>query len=228
MKKNKIGKVVFSAFVKNIIGMVVLGAILFLAAGTLRYWQAWAMLPALMVPMGVSGIIFAMQDSGILERRSYKWDSMTAKRKASIILKYAATLSLIIVPALDYRFGWSTIPLALIIIGVAFLVSANVVWIVSKTENPFAGSGIEIYEGHKLCKTGLYAIVRHPNYFGDILLVFGLPLALGSWWGIIGAVPLLALLVERTFDEERFLNKHLSGYKEYMQEVRWRFIPALW
>jgi len=221
-------KLIFGALIKTLIGMAILGAILFLAAGTIRYWQAWVMLLALMLPMGASGVIFKLQNSGILERRSYQWNSMSAKRKASIILKYLATLSLLIVPALDTRFNWSNIPVVLTIIGAVMLILANIIWIVSKTANPFAGSGIEIYDGHELCKTGPYAIIRHPNYLGDVLLIFGIPLSLGSLWGFIGIVPLLLLLVERTLDEEGFLIKNLSGYTEYMEGVSWRFVPGVW
>lgn len=224
----KIVPIMFRALVKTLIGMVIIGAMLFLIAGTLAYRQAWIMVPSLMIPMGISGTIFKVQNSGILERRNYNWGSMSAKRKLSIIFKYIATLGLLIVPAIDYRFGWSSIPLAWAVVGAVMLISANVIWIVSKTANPFAGSGIELYEGHELCKTGPYSAVRHPNYLGDLLLIFGIPLALGSLWGLVSIALLLPLLVERTLDEEDFLRKHLPGYEDYMQEVRWRFIPLIW
>ena len=228
MRMKRIIKIALTAIIRTIIGMSVLGTMLFLVAGTILYWQAWLMLHALMIPMGISGIIFEMQDSGILERRNYRWDSMTLKRKASIALKYLATLSLMLVPALDFRFGWSAVPGAWSIFGALLLVLANIIWIVSKSANPYAGSGIEIYNGHKLCKTGPYARIRHPNYLGDLLLIVGLPLALGSWWGFMGAALLVPLLVERTLDEEAFLKEHLPGYTEYMRDLRWRIIPLLW
>ena len=228
MTGKPLGKIIGKTAVQFLLGTSFLSALLFLAAGTTNYWQVWASVPSLMLPMSLSGLIFTVQGSGILERRRLKWGSLTPERKIYMSFVYIAELSLLAVPALDRRFGWSHMPPGASAAGCALLVLANVVWIVSKTANPYAGSAITIYEGHKLCETGPYALIRHPNYAGDLLLNLGLPLALGSWYTLLVFAAIIPAQVYMTLDEERFLRDNLPGYTEYTRKVRWRIIPGIW
>jgi protein-S-isoprenylcysteine O-methyltransferase Ste14 len=136
--------------------------------------------------------------------------------------------ALLLVPALDYRFGITHMPAPFSVIGNVLLVAANIVWMISKTENPYAGASIKIYEGHRLVTTGPYTIIRHPNFLGDFLMILGIPLALGSWWGLVVFALIIPALVYMIHDEERFLKENLPGYREYMTKVPRRLIPYLW
>src|SRR5262249_34045219 len=132
------------------------------------------------------GIYLSINDPALLERRKPAGRAaQTTGQKIDIAFGYLAELGLLVLSALDHRFGWSQMPALISIIGDGFVVLANIIWIVSKAENTFAGAGVMIYEGHRVISTGPYAVVRHPNYVGDLLLVIGAPLALGSWWGLV-------------------------------------------
>jgi protein-S-isoprenylcysteine O-methyltransferase Ste14 len=139
---------------------------------------------------------------------------------------------LIVFSALDHRFGWSQmspfVSLIVSLIGEGLVVLSFVVYYFVFRENSYAASSIQTYEGQKVISTGLYARVRHPKYVGDIILVVGIPLALGSWWGLAFLLLVLPALAWRILDEEKLLKKDLPGYVEYTQKVRYRLVPHLW
>jgi len=211
-----------------LIGTVAVWALLSLIAWSLGYWQAWAFAPVFVIPMILSGYYYALKEPELLERRKVKWKSFTTRQKKYMAYTYTVELCLFVFPAVDHRFGWSHLPEAVSICGLVLILAANVIWIVSKRENPFAGAGITVYEGHRLIKTGPYAVLRHPNYAADTLWVLGIPLALGSWWGLLLVLLLVPAQVTMIFDEERFLAKNLPGYTDYLKEVRFRLIPRIW
>lgn len=223
-------KNIFISAIKNfLIGIVALGVVLFLPAGTLNYWQAWAFILVFTALVTLSGVYLSIHDPALLERRKPAGRAaQTTGQKITILYVYLAEFGLLVLSALDHRFGWSHMPACIPLVGIGLVVLANAIWYVSKKENSFAGAGIMIYEGHKVISTGPYARVRHPNYVGDLTLVLGAPLALGSWWGLVIFALLLPAMAWMIFDEEKFLKKNLPGYTEYTQKVHYRLVPHLW
>lgn len=209
--------------------MIALGVVLFLPAWTLNYWQAWAFILVFLGLVTLSGVYFSIKNPALLERRKPAGRAaQTTGQKITITYVYLAEFSLLVLSGLDHHFGWSQMPAYVSIIGIGMVVLANVIWYISKKENSFAGAGIMIYEGHKVISTGPYALVRHPNYVGDLTLVLGASLALGSWWGPAFFAMMIPAMVWMIFDEEKFLKKNLPGYIEYTQKVHYRLIPYLW
>jgi protein-S-isoprenylcysteine O-methyltransferase Ste14 len=153
------------------------------------------------------------------------------KEKTQKIIQAFAFLGfalILIIPALDHRFGWSNIPLCIVILGdILVAIGFYLVFLVFK-ENTFASATIEIATDQKVITTGPYSMVRHPMYSGALIMLFGTPLALGSWWGLLVLIPFILIIILRLLDEEKFLSKNLPGYNEYCQKVRYRLIPLLW
>jgi protein-S-isoprenylcysteine O-methyltransferase Ste14 len=229
-KGNTLKNLIFPTLKGFLLGVVALGIVLFLPAWTLNYWQAWVFILVFIGLVSASGVYFSIKDPALIERR--KQIEPTAQKssggKFNIIYVYTGIFGLLVLSALDHRFGWSQMSASVSIIGDGLIIIANVIWLYSKKENSFAGSGIKIYDGQKVITTGPYALVRHPNYVGDLFLFFGVPLALGSWWGLVIFALLIPLVVWMIHDEEKFLKKELSGYVEYMQKVKYRLLPYLW
>jgi len=209
-------------------GMIAFGVILFLAAGTLNYWQAWVFLIVFNGLLSVSTAYFAIKDPALIERRKNVVEPRLGQKIFSVI---AAGTNLVVLPvfsALDHRFGWSQMPVSVCLIGDGLIVVANVIYYYVFQFNSFVGSTIQIFEGQKVISTGPYALVRHPKYVGDLFLVIGIPLALGSWWGLVIIAVITPLLAWRILDEESLLKKDLPGYVEYMQKIHYRLVPYLW
>jgi protein-S-isoprenylcysteine O-methyltransferase Ste14 len=207
-----------------------MGALIFGFAGTLHYWQAWVYL---FLFFGLSGLLTAellRRDPALLERRM-KGGPQAERRPAQRVIMVGASLaflSLLAVPALDQRFHWSSVPLVGIVIGnVLFAIGFLFVGRVYR-ENTYTSATIEIHEGQRVIDTGPYAIVRHPMYSGALLYMLGTPLALASYWGLLGFVLMLLVIVWRLQDEERMLSGELPGYADYRARVRWRLIPGVW
>ncbi len=230
INKGKSLKSLILPAIKNFfLGAILLGVVLFLPAGTLDYWQGWIFIIVFTFLVTLSGVYLSVKDPDLLERRKPAGRAaQTTGQKITILYVYLAELGLLVLAALDHRFGWSQMPAFVSIIGDGLVVLANVIWFISKKENSFAGAGIMIYEGHKVISTGPYALVRHPNYVGDLILVLGAPLALGSWWGLVVFALLIPAMVWMIFDEEKFLKENLPGYAEYTQKVHYRLIPNVW
>ena len=215
---------IFSIFMKFLLGAITLGLLIFLTAWTLYYWQAWTFIVVFMVLLTLYSTYFSIKDPALMERR--KLD--VRQIKIYIWYSYILEIGMFVLSALDHRFGWSHMPVWASIIGDGLVTLAIVIWYFSKRENSYAGAALKIYEGHKGITTGLYAHVRHPSYVGDLTLVLGIPFALGSWWGLILFALMIPVMVWMIFDEEKFLKKNLPGYEEYTQKVHYRLVPYLW
>ena len=220
----------YRAWLSLVLLAAFMGALIFGLAGTLRYWQAWVYL---VLFFGLSGLLTAdllRRDPALLERRM-KGGPQAERRPAQRIIMVGASLaflSLLAVPALDYRFHWSSVPVVGVVLGnVLFAIGFLFVGRVYR-ENTYTSATIEIHEGQRVIDTGPYAIVRHPMYSGALLYMLGTPLALGSYWGLLGFVLMLLVIVWRLQDEERMLARELRGYAEYRQRVRWRLLPGVW
>lgn len=215
---------VFSIFVKFLLGAVALGLLIFLVAWTLDYWQAWTFIVVFMALLTLYSAYFSVKDPALMERR--KLDAREIK--IYIWYVYILEIGMFVLCAIDHRFGWSHMPAWVSIAGNGLVALAIIIWFLSKRENSFAGAAIKIYEGQTVVTTGPYAHVRHPSYAGDLTLIAGIPLALGSWWGLVIFALLLPLMIWMIHDEEKLLIKELPGYAEYMRKVRYRLIPYLW
>ena len=220
----------YRAWLSLVLLAAFMGALIFGLAGTLRYWQAWLYL---VLFFGLSGLLTAdllRRDPALLERRM-KGGPQAERRPAQQIIMVGASLaflSLLAVPALDYRFHWSSVPVVGVVLGnVLFAIGFMFVGRVYR-ENTYTSATIEIHEGQRVIDTGPYAIVRHPMYSGALLYMLGTPLALGSYWGLLGFVLMLLVIVWRLQDEEEMLARELPGYAEYRTRVRWRLLPGVW
>jgi len=225
-----VASLAYRAWLSLVLLAAFMGALIFGLAGTLRYSQAWVYL---VLFFGLSGLLTAellRRDPALLERRM-KGGPQAERRPAQRVIMVGASLaflSLLAVPALDYRFHWSSVPVAGIVLGnVLFAIGFLFVGRVYR-ENTYTSATIEIHEGQRVIDTGPYAIVRHPMYSGALLYMLGTPLALGSYWGLLGFVLMLLVIVWRLQDEERMLARELPGYAEYRQRVRWRLLPGVW
>jgi protein-S-isoprenylcysteine O-methyltransferase Ste14 len=206
---------------------IVVSASLFLAAWTLDYWQAWVFLAVFFVSVTVIFIYLAKNDPNLLARRL----NTVEQEKGQKIIQFMIQLSfltVLIFPAIDHRFRLSAAPWYAVIAGdVLVVLSLLIIFLVFK-ENTFTATTIQVEAGQKVVSTGPYALVRHPMYAGALFLFLGIPLALGSWWGLLIIFPFASVLVWRILNEEKFLVKNLSGYAKYRNEVKYRLIPFIW
>ncbi|MGC1405012.1 MAG: isoprenylcysteine carboxylmethyltransferase family protein [Thermodesulfobacteriota bacterium] len=219
---------------KGIVANVVTGALflacLFIPAGTIHYWQAWVFFIVFEVSGQALGVYFLVHDRKVLERRVEIGPTAEKEPAQKIIsvLFLVGFAFMIIFPALDHRYGWSPVPAYMSVLGdmlVAVSLLANIP--ILKT-NKYAASTIRVEEGQPVVSTGPYAWVRHPMYSVVMILLVGIPLALGSWLGLLWLAAFFPVLAWRLLDEERFLRQNLPGYDEYTQKVRYRLVPHVW
>jgi len=210
-------------------GIIVFGALVFLPAWTLDYWQGWAFLLTFTAASAALTVYMALYDPELLERRLRAGPTAEKQTSQKIIMLFAMLgfVSLLILSVFDHRFGWSSVPAPVSLLGDALIALAFLAIFFVVRENSYAASTIQIAEGQKVISTGPYAVVRHPMYAGALLLMIGMPLALGSWWGLLGAFLFVPVLIWRLLDEEKFLTQNLPGYLEYKAKVGWRLIPGL-
>jgi protein-S-isoprenylcysteine O-methyltransferase Ste14 len=212
------------------IGILVLGVVIFGAAGTLAYWQGWLFILVFTAFTNLIGIYLALRDPALLERRLKAGPAAETRtaQKAIILAAFIGFLALFVVSVLDYRFGWSHVPAAISILGEALVALGLVIDLRVFQENSYGASTVQKMEGQKVISTGPYAIVRHPMYVGVLIMVLGVPLALGSYWGLVFMALNVVILMLRIKDEEAMLRQELEGYTGYMQRVRYRLVPGVW
>ena len=214
----------------SVIGTIVLVALLFIPAGTLNYWQGWAYVAVAVIASGAYTLYLAKYDPALLKRRTEAGIAYEKEpeQKVIISLLFIAFFALVVLPPLDFRFGWSSVPWYISVVGDALvIVSFYVFYLVSKV-NTYAAANVRVEEGQKVISTGVYGLVRHPMYFGALFLVVGTPLALGSWWTLLLIPLFLPILYFRIANEEKVLLRDLQGYAEYRNKVRYRLIPYVW
>ena len=220
-------KLSLQALTKTIMGFVFICVLLFLPAGTFRYWNAWLFLAVLFIPMIILGIVMLFKSPDLLKKR------LDAKEKEGE-QKWVVTLSGImfmaafVVAALNFRFSWHSLPDCVIWISVAMFLLSYLMYAEVIRENAFLSRTIEVQENQKVIDTGLYGMVRHPMYSATIILFLSIPLILGSlisFFIMLAYIPIIAIRIN---NEERVLEKGLKGYKEYKQKVRYKLIPFIW
>jgi protein-S-isoprenylcysteine O-methyltransferase Ste14 len=209
---------------------LVIATVLFGLSGTLHDGRAWAMLAMFFGCAGVITVWLWFRDKALLERRvkagpGSEPDPIQNVVQAVAGLVFLATFA---VPGLDRRFGWSHAPLAVSLAGDGMIAIGFLIVFLTFRENTFTAGTIEVAEGQHVIDSGPYAVVRHPMYAGALVMIAGIPLALGSWWGLIAAVVLVPILVWRLLREETFLAANLPGYDAYRGRVRYRLAPIFW
>jgi protein-S-isoprenylcysteine O-methyltransferase Ste14 len=218
------------ALVSLLLLFIAMAALLFIPPWTLDYWQAWTFLAVYFAASVAITLYLMKKDPQLLARRMSGGPAAEKEPAQKIIMSLASLgyIGLLVVPALDRRFAWSHMPpcAALagdVLVGLGFLG----VFFVFR-ENTFTSATIELAPDQKVISTGPYALVRHPMYAAGLVLLCGIPIALGSWWGVLVFAAILPALLWRLFDEEKFLAKNLPGYLEYQSQVRYRLIPRVW
>jgi len=223
-------KTAFQLATTSIIGLVFLGFILFYPAGTLNYWQAWVFIAIFTISTTVPSLYLARTNPAALQRRMHSGPLAEGRTVQKFIITglVVGLFAMMVLSAFDRRFGWSSVPAVVCIIGDVLVVSGLSLAILVVMQNSYAAATIRVEEGQKLASGGLYKLVRHPMYAGSLILMVGIPLALGSYWGLLASVLGLLVLVFRIRDEEKMLNRELAGYSEYAQRVRYRLMPYVW
>ncbi len=221
-------------FLKTVLSLlavaVCMGLLLFLPAGTLHYPCAWIYLA---VYLGASLLICAYllkKDPELLKRRLNGGPTAEKRPEQKVIMVFASLgfILLLVIPGFDRRYHWSNVNTVVAILGDAMVVLGLYLVFLVYRENTFSSATIEIAENQRVISTGPYAVVRHPMYACSLFYVVGMPLALGSYWGLIGAGVMLPVLIWRLLDEEKYLADNLAGYRDYQKQVRYRLVPRVW
>lgn len=220
-------KLFISAIVKFFAGLLLVGLLVFLPAGTFSFFGGWLLMGILFVPMFIAGIVMMLRNPSLLESR------LNAKEKQkdqSLVVKLSGLMFLagFVVSGLGVRFGWYILPRWAIIVAGAVFLTAYALYAEVLRENTYLSRTIEVQEGQRVIDTGLYGIVRHPMYAVTLLLFLSMPLVLGSVYAFVIFLVYPFIIAKRIRGEEEFLEKELEGYKEYKQKVKYRMIPFIW
>lgn len=221
-----VGKKLFSA----ILGLIAFGVLLFVPAGTLHYWQAWVFLAVFAVSTWIPSIYLLRTNPAALDRRMRAGPLAESRPLQRMVITaiFICFPAMFVISAADHRFGWSMVPPAVSLLGDALVAIGLGLAMLVVVQNAYAAANVTVESGQTLVSTGLYGLVRHPMYTGNVIMMVGVPLALGSYWGLTFLLPGIALLVVRIRDEEQLLTEELTGYREYTQRVRYRLFPYFW
>lgn len=210
--------------------LVAIGLLVFVPAGTLSYWQAWVFLAVFALAAWIPSIYLQVTNPVALQRRMRSGPVAEGRTVQKVVMLglYGSLVAMCVVSGLDHRFGWSSVPAALCLIGDVVVAAGLGVVVMVTIQNRYASTTVQVQSDQHVVSTGLYGLVRHPMYTGNVLMLVGLPLALGSYWALIFVVPGVAVLAARIQDEEKLLGDELNGYREYTEKVRSRLIPQVW
>ncbi len=220
-------KLFLQAIIKFVFGILLVGLLVFLPAGTLRFFSGWLFMGILFIPMFVAGLVMMVKNPKLLESR------LNAKEKQadqSLVVKLSGLMFLVgfLVAGLDFRFGWFLLPKGVSIGAAVVFLVAYVLYAEVLRENTYLSRTIEVQENQKVIDTGLYGIVRHPMYFATVLLFLAMPLVLGSLISFVIFLAYPLIIAKRIKGEEQFLEQELTGYREYKEKVKYRLIPFIW
>jgi protein-S-isoprenylcysteine O-methyltransferase Ste14 len=212
------------------IGLVAFILMVFVPAGTFDYWRGWAFIAVFAAATLIPSVYLAVNNPDALRRRMQAGPGAESRplQKVIIAVAFVSVVSMIVVSVLDFRFGWSAVPAAVSVLGLVLVAAGLTVAMLVTIQNGYAAANITVETGQQLASTGWYGFVRHPMYFGNVILMVGVPLALGSYWGLLSLLVGLAVLALRINDEEALLKQDLAGYREYMDKVHYRLMPYVW
>ena len=220
-------KLLIEALVKFACGLLMVGLLIFLPAGTLGYPNGWLLMALLFVPMLIAGFVMLAKSPDFLKKRL---DGKEKQGTQKGVVAFAGLMFIagFVVAGLDFRFGWSSMPTWVVVTASVLFLIAYGLYAEVMRENAYLSRTIKVEQGQKVVDTGLYGIVRHPMYAVTILLFMMMPLMLGSWYALIAFSFYPAAIVIRLTDEEKLLTRELPGYPEYKQRVQYRIIPFIW
>jgi protein-S-isoprenylcysteine O-methyltransferase Ste14 len=225
IKKPKI--LMLSAITKFVAGIILFGAFLFICGGGFRYWNAWIYITTFAICIFFFGVYLYITDKELLEKRINTKEKGNAQKAYTFSAGFSF-LATFFTCGLDYRFGWSNIPLVVVIIALIIMLAGYALFIITLMYNRFASRVIEIQNGQKVIDTGVYSIVRHPLYSAAVIMFFASPVVLGSWWAVIPMLIFLVGIILRILNEEKVLLNGLEGYADYMKKVKFRLVPFIW
>lgn len=220
-------KLLMEALTKFACGLLLVGLLIFLPAGTLGYTYGWLLVGLLFGPMLIAGSVMLFKSPEFLEKR------LDAKEKQGTqkgVVAFSGLMFVIgfVVAGLDFRFGWSNMPTWVVITAAALFLVAYALYAQVMRENAYLSRTIKVEEGQTVVETGMYGIVRHPMYAVTLLLFLMIPLVLGSWYALIAFAFYPAIIIVRLKDEEDLLTRELPGYAQYKQKIKYRIIPFIW
>lgn len=220
-------KLLLSAVIKFLCGVILIGLIIFLPAGSFKYYQGWVLMGILFIPMFFAGIIMIIKNPALLASRL---KAKEKQKEQDLVQKLSGLMFLVgfVLAGLGYRYNWYMLPLPVVIVASAVFVLGYVLYAEVLRENTYLSRTIEVQEGQKVIDTGLYSVVRHPMYSATLILFLSMPLVLGSIYSLIVFLAYPFIIAFRIKHEEKFLDKELVGYKEYKQKVKYRLIPFIW
>lgn len=221
------GKLFVQAMVKFALGAAITGALLFLPAGTLDYWNGWLFMGILFVPMFLAGLLMMVKNPELLRKRLNAKET-ESQQKTVILLSGIMFIGGFLVCGFHYRFGWLLCPKWLVAAAAVIFLMAYGMYAEVLRENTYLSRTVEVQENQKVIDTGLYGIVRHPMYCATLFLFLSMPLVLGSWLGFLVFLAYPILIAKRIRNEEQVLEKELEGYAAYKNKVKYKVIPFVW
>ena len=220
-------KLLLKTLVAFLCGLLIIGVMLFVPAGTLVYHGAWLFISLLFTPILIVGVVLMIKNPELLRKR-LEMKEREKEQKSVVALSGLLLVASFIVAGLDHRFGWSHVSSVIVVIASVVLLVGYALYAEVLRENVYLSRVVEVQEGQRVIDTGLYSIVRHPMYFAVTLLDLAIPLVLGSWWALLVMSPCVLLLALRIRNEEQVLHQGLPGYTDYTERVRYRMIPWVW
>lgn len=220
-------QLIFSALSKLVVGLGIIGLLLFLPAGSWHYWHAWLLIALLFIPMMCMGIWLLLSSPELLSKRLNNKEKEQTQKHV-VALSGLMFIGGFLLCGFDYRFAWSQVPVWVVATASMFFLIGYILYTEVLRENAYLSRTIEVQDDQQLIDTGLYGIVRHPMYTATLLMFLSMPLILGSWWALALFAIYPLLIIKRIRNEEQVLASGLEGYTDYQQRVRWRLIPWVW
>jgi protein-S-isoprenylcysteine O-methyltransferase Ste14 len=214
----------------SLLGLALIGLALFWPAGTFDYWQAWVFLSIFVVLSVIYTVYVGVKNPEVLRRRMNAGPTHESRPvqkvvSSGVVLTFFA---LLVVSGFDHRFGWSNVPTTVALVGNVLAAVGLLITMIVVVQNSYAAANITVEADQTVVSTGLYGLVRHPMYFGGLVMLIGMPFALGSYWAVVIVLVDLVLLAARILDEEKALTEELTGYREYTEKVHSRLVPHVW
>ena len=220
-------KLFIQAVLKFLLGVIIIGLLIFIPAGTIKYINGWIFMGILFIPMLIAGIIMMIKNPKLLKSRL---DAKEKQKEQNIVIKLSGLMFIVgfIIAGLDFRYSWLKLPSFISYIAIALFLLSYIMWAEVLRENTFLSRTIKVTENQKVIDTGLYGIVRHPMYSATLILFLSMPLVLGSLISFFVFLLYPILIIVRIINEEKFLEKELNGYIDYKKKVKYRLIPFIW